>query len=166
MLCVFLQGDYDQSRTKVLHMSLNPTSVARQRLREDHSQLQAECERLRGLLRAMERGGTVPTDLEAAAASLPSSKEVAGRHPPPPAPAIFDLLWVGPSACPWGSLWPSPACHPQRVSPPLWAARPGGCWSRALRPRVPMHLGGCANRWSRPSLQAAVEKQGAEVLGS
>nr|XP_037851171.1 mitotic spindle assembly checkpoint protein MAD1 isoform X2 [Chlorocebus sabaeus] len=72
-----LQGDYDQSRTKVLHMSLNPTSVARQRLREDHSQLQAECERLRGLLRAMERGGTVPTDLEAAAASLPSSKEVA-----------------------------------------------------------------------------------------
>ncbi|XP_073890362.1 mitotic spindle assembly checkpoint protein MAD1 isoform X10 [Macaca fascicularis] len=72
-----LQGDYDQSRTKVLHMSLNPASVARQRLREDHSQLQAECERLRGLLRAMERGGTVPTDLEAAAASLPSSKEVA-----------------------------------------------------------------------------------------
>ncbi|XP_011885084.1 PREDICTED: mitotic spindle assembly checkpoint protein MAD1 isoform X2 [Cercocebus atys] len=72
-----LQGDYDQSRTKVLHMSRNPASVARQRLREDHSQLQAECERLRGLLRAMERGGTVPTDLEAAAASLPSSKEVA-----------------------------------------------------------------------------------------
>ncbi|XP_055118319.1 mitotic spindle assembly checkpoint protein MAD1 isoform X2 [Symphalangus syndactylus] len=72
-----LQGDYDQSRTKVLHMSLNPTSVARQRLREDHSQLQAECERLRGLLRAMERGGTVLADLEAAAASLPSSKEVA-----------------------------------------------------------------------------------------
>ncbi|XP_063523277.1 mitotic spindle assembly checkpoint protein MAD1 isoform X3 [Pongo pygmaeus] len=72
-----LQGDYDQSRTKVLHMSLNPTSVARQRLREDHSQLQAECERLRGLLRAMERGGTVPADFEAAAASLPSSKEVA-----------------------------------------------------------------------------------------
>nr|XP_039326851.1 mitotic spindle assembly checkpoint protein MAD1 isoform X2 [Saimiri boliviensis boliviensis] len=58
-------------------MSLNPASVARQRLREDHNQLQAECERLRGLLRTMERGGTVPADLEAAAASLPSSKEVA-----------------------------------------------------------------------------------------
>ncbi|XP_074262920.1 mitotic spindle assembly checkpoint protein MAD1 isoform X2 [Saimiri boliviensis] len=72
-----LQGDYDQSKTKVLHMSLNPASVARQRLREDHNQLQAECERLRGLLRTMERGGTVPADLEAAAASLPSSKEVA-----------------------------------------------------------------------------------------
>ncbi|XP_032115737.1 mitotic spindle assembly checkpoint protein MAD1 isoform X2 [Sapajus apella] len=72
-----LQGDYDQSKTKVLHMSLNPASVARQRLREDHNQLQAECERLRGLLRTMERGGTVPADLEATAASLPSSKEVA-----------------------------------------------------------------------------------------
>ncbi|XP_054107128.1 mitotic spindle assembly checkpoint protein MAD1 isoform X2 [Callithrix jacchus] len=72
-----LQGDYDQSKTKVLHMSLNPASVARQRLREDHNQLQAECERLRGLLHTMEKGGTVPADLEAAAASLPSSKEVA-----------------------------------------------------------------------------------------
>lgn len=165
MLCVFLQGDYDQSRTKVLHMSLNPTSVARQRLREDHSQLQAECERLRGLLRAMERGGTVPADLEAAAASLPSSKEVAGRHPPPPVPAILDLPWVGPSVRLWGSLRPSPACHPQRVCPPLWAAGPGGCWGRAPWPRVPMAPWGCANRWSHPSLQAAVEKQGAEISG-
>ncbi|MBZ3881843.1 Mitotic spindle assembly checkpoint protein MAD1 [Sciurus carolinensis] len=71
-----LQGDYDQSRTKVLHMSLNPTSVAKQRLREDRDQLQEECERLRGLVRALERGGPIPADLEASA-SLPSSKEVA-----------------------------------------------------------------------------------------
>ncbi|XP_075851354.1 mitotic spindle assembly checkpoint protein MAD1 isoform X3 [Microcebus murinus] len=71
-----LQGDYDRSRTKVVHMSLNPASVARQRLREDRDQLQAECERLRGLVRALERGGPVPADLEAATC-LPSSKEVA-----------------------------------------------------------------------------------------
>ncbi|XP_012494551.1 PREDICTED: mitotic spindle assembly checkpoint protein MAD1 isoform X1 [Propithecus coquereli] len=71
-----LQGDYDRNRTKVVHMSLNPTSVARQRLREDRDQLQAECERLRGLVRALERGGPVPADLEATAC-LPSSKEVA-----------------------------------------------------------------------------------------
>ncbi|XP_008049250.2 mitotic spindle assembly checkpoint protein MAD1-like [Carlito syrichta] len=71
-----LQGDYDQSRTKVLHMSLNPSSMARQRLHEDHEQLQAECERLRGLVHALERGGAVPANLEAAAC-LPSSKEVA-----------------------------------------------------------------------------------------
>uniref|UniRef100_A0A8C5LFI6 Mitotic spindle assembly checkpoint protein MAD1 n=1 Tax=Jaculus jaculus TaxID=51337 RepID=A0A8C5LFI6_JACJA len=70
-----LQGDYDQSRTKVLHMSMNPAGVARQRLREDHSRLQEECERLRGLVHALERGGPIPADLEAAA-SLPSSKEV------------------------------------------------------------------------------------------
>ncbi|KAM4877682.1 mitotic spindle assembly checkpoint protein MAD1 isoform 3-T6 [Thomomys bottae] len=70
-----LQGDYDQSRTKVLHMSLNPTSVAKQRLREDRDRLQEECERLQGLLLALERGGSVPTDLESVT-GLPSSKEV------------------------------------------------------------------------------------------
>ncbi|XP_062035855.1 mitotic spindle assembly checkpoint protein MAD1 isoform X2 [Lepus europaeus] len=69
-------GDYDQSRTKVLHLSQNPARAARQRLREDQEQLQAECERLRGLVRALERGGPIPADLEAAA-SVPSSKEVA-----------------------------------------------------------------------------------------
>ncbi|XP_041504419.1 mitotic spindle assembly checkpoint protein MAD1 [Microtus oregoni] len=71
-----LQGDYNQSRTKVLHMSLNPTSMARQHQREDHDRLQGECERLRGLVHALERGGPIPADLEAAS-SLPSSKEVA-----------------------------------------------------------------------------------------
>ncbi|XP_069920382.1 mitotic spindle assembly checkpoint protein MAD1 isoform X3 [Oryctolagus cuniculus] len=71
-----LQGDYDQSRTKVLHLSQNPARAARQRLLEDQEQLQAECERLRGLVRALERGGPIPADLEAAA-SVPSSKEVA-----------------------------------------------------------------------------------------
>ncbi|XP_059933968.1 mitotic spindle assembly checkpoint protein MAD1 [Mesoplodon densirostris] len=63
-----LQGDYDQSRTKVLHLSLNPAGAARQRLRE-------ECERLRELVHTLEAGGAIPTDLEAAA-GLPSSKEV------------------------------------------------------------------------------------------
>ncbi|NP_001345956.1 mitotic spindle assembly checkpoint protein MAD1 isoform b [Mus musculus] len=71
-----LQGDYNQSRTKVLHMSLNPISMARQRQHEDHDRLQEECERLRGLVHALERGGPIPADLEAAS-SLPSSKEVA-----------------------------------------------------------------------------------------
>ncbi|XP_077614905.1 mitotic spindle assembly checkpoint protein MAD1 isoform X2 [Crocuta crocuta] len=71
-----LQGSYDQSRTKVLHMSMNPASAARQRLREDQAQLQEECEQLRALVRALERGGPVPADLEAAA-GLPSPKEVA-----------------------------------------------------------------------------------------
>lgn len=57
-------------------MSLNPASMARQRQREDHDRLQEECERLRGLVHALERGGPIPADLEAAS-SLLSSKEVA-----------------------------------------------------------------------------------------
>lgn len=79
----------------MLHMSLNPTSMARQRQREDHDRLQGECERLRGLVHALERGGPIPADLEAAS-SLPSSKEVAGR-------------------CPHLALW-SPERNPHRAS--------------------------------------------------
>ncbi|XP_043771373.1 mitotic spindle assembly checkpoint protein MAD1 isoform X2 [Cervus elaphus] len=70
------EGDYDQSKTKVLHLSLNPAGAARQRLREDQQQLQEECARLRELVRSLEAGGPVTAHLEAAA-GLPSSREVA-----------------------------------------------------------------------------------------
>lgn len=70
-----LAGDYDQSRTKVLHMTMNPASEARQCLRRDQARLQEECERLRTLVGTLERGGPVPAGLEAAC--VPSSKEVA-----------------------------------------------------------------------------------------
>lgn len=70
-----LLGDYDQSKTKVLHMSANPASEARQSLRQDQARLQEECERLRKLVSALERGGPVPADLQASC--LPSSREVA-----------------------------------------------------------------------------------------
>ncbi|CAK6446417.1 unnamed protein product [Pipistrellus nathusii] len=69
-----LQGDYDQSKTKVLHLSANPAREAQQSRRQDQARLQEECERLRKLVCALERGGPVPADLEAA--GLPSSKEV------------------------------------------------------------------------------------------
>ncbi|XP_023980773.1 mitotic spindle assembly checkpoint protein MAD1 isoform X1 [Physeter macrocephalus] len=71
-----LQGDYDQSRTKVLHLSLNPAGAARQRLHEERQRLQEECQRLQELVRALEAGGAVPAHLEAAA-GMPSSREVA-----------------------------------------------------------------------------------------
>ncbi|XP_012584731.1 PREDICTED: mitotic spindle assembly checkpoint protein MAD1 isoform X2 [Condylura cristata] len=71
-----LQGDYDRSRTKVLHLSMNPASTAKRRLGEERARLQEECERLRDLVCALERGGPMPADLEAAA-GLSSSKEVA-----------------------------------------------------------------------------------------
>ncbi|KAM8763563.1 mitotic spindle assembly checkpoint protein MAD1 [Rhynchonycteris naso] len=70
-----LQGDCDQSKTKVLHMSVNPAREAQQRLRQDQARLQEECERLRKLVCALERGSPAPAGLEASA--LPSSKEVA-----------------------------------------------------------------------------------------
>ncbi|XP_070270357.1 mitotic spindle assembly checkpoint protein MAD1 [Myotis yumanensis] len=70
-----LQGDYDQSKTKVLHLSANPAREAQQSRRQDQARLQEECEQLRKLVCALERGGPVPADLEAVC--LPSSKEVA-----------------------------------------------------------------------------------------
>ncbi|NXF46621.1 MD1L1 protein, partial [Oceanites oceanicus] len=59
-----LQGDYDPSRTKVLHFSMNPASLAKQQRKEEQQQLQEECERLRELVRVLEGGGSIPANLE------------------------------------------------------------------------------------------------------
>ncbi|NXA88128.1 MD1L1 protein, partial [Melanocharis versteri] len=59
-----LQGDYDPSRTKVLHFSMNPMSLAKQQRKEEQQQLQEECERLRELVRVLEGGGSVSGSLE------------------------------------------------------------------------------------------------------
>ncbi|NWT16955.1 MD1L1 protein, partial [Vireo altiloquus] len=59
-----LQGDYDPSRTKVLHFSMNPMSLAKQQRKEEQQQLQEECERLRGLVRVLEGGGSISGNLE------------------------------------------------------------------------------------------------------
>lgn len=103
---VLPQGDYDQSKTKVLHLSLNPAGAARQRLREDQQQLQQECARLRELVRALEAGGPVPAHLEATS-ELPSSREVAGR----PRSFHTSLRPAHAGAGPWASRrWgPQPA---------------------------------------------------------
>lgn len=95
---VVLQGSYDQSRTKVLHMSMNPASAAKQRLREDQAQLQEECKQLRELVHALERGGPIPADLEAVA-SLPSSKELTGRSLTP-----ASVLWAGGRGRAWARV--------------------------------------------------------------
>ncbi|ELK28999.1 Mitotic spindle assembly checkpoint protein MAD1 [Myotis davidii] len=55
-----LQGDYDQSKTKVLHLSMNPAREAQQSRRQDQARLQEECEQLRKLVCALEGGGPVP----------------------------------------------------------------------------------------------------------
>nr|XP_021146089.1 mitotic spindle assembly checkpoint protein MAD1 isoform X6 [Columba livia] len=59
-----VQGDYDPSRTKVLHLSMNPASLAKQQRKEEQQQLQEECERLRELVRVLEGGGAIPGNLE------------------------------------------------------------------------------------------------------
>lgn len=106
------QGDYDQSRAKVLHLSLNPAGAARQRLHEDRQRLREECARLRELVHALEAGGAVPPDLEAAA-GLPSSGAVAGRPPsvrPSACPAPCRQLGCGhPRGCAGGLV--VPACR-------------------------------------------------------
>ncbi|KAM6121635.1 mitotic spindle assembly checkpoint protein MAD1 [Phoenicopterus ruber ruber] len=71
-----LQGDYDPSRTKVLHFSMNPASLAKQQRKEEQQQLQEECERLRELVRVLEGGGSIPGNLEGAG-SFQSPQEVA-----------------------------------------------------------------------------------------
>ncbi|XP_067406960.1 mitotic spindle assembly checkpoint protein MAD1 isoform X2 [Emydura macquarii macquarii] len=71
-----LKGDYDCSKTKVLHFSMNPASLAKQQRKEEQHQLQEECERLRDLVRVLEGGGAIPGNLEMVG-SLQSSQEVA-----------------------------------------------------------------------------------------
>ncbi|NXG15290.1 MD1L1 protein, partial [Grallaria varia] len=70
------QGDYDPSRTKVLHFSMNPTTLAKQQRKEEQQQLQEECERLRELVRVLEGGGSISGNLEGVG-SFQSPQEVA-----------------------------------------------------------------------------------------
>ncbi|XP_066417156.1 mitotic spindle assembly checkpoint protein MAD1 [Molothrus aeneus] len=71
-----LQGDYDPSRTKVVHFSMNPMSLAKQQRKEEQQQLQEECERLRELVRVLKGGGSVSGSLEGVGA-FQSPQEVA-----------------------------------------------------------------------------------------
>uniref|UniRef100_K7FQG3 Mitotic spindle assembly checkpoint protein MAD1 n=3 Tax=Pelodiscus sinensis TaxID=13735 RepID=K7FQG3_PELSI len=71
-----LQGDYDRSKTKVLHFSMNPASLAKQQRKDEQHQLQEECEKLREMVRVLEGGGSIPENLEIVG-SLQSPQEVA-----------------------------------------------------------------------------------------
>ncbi|NXH09211.1 MD1L1 protein, partial [Bucco capensis] len=71
-----MQGDYDPSRTKVLHFGMNPASLAKQQHKEEHQQLQEECEKLREMVRVLEAGGSISGNLEGIG-SFPAPREVA-----------------------------------------------------------------------------------------
>ncbi|XP_041431457.1 mitotic arrest deficient 1 like 1 L homeolog isoform X4 [Xenopus laevis] len=72
-----LQGCYDPSRTKVIHLSLNPASKAKQQRTDTVRHLQEECDKLREIVRILEGGAQIPDKLEATG-SPQSSQELAG----------------------------------------------------------------------------------------
>ncbi|NP_957206.2 mitotic spindle assembly checkpoint protein MAD1 isoform X1 [Danio rerio] len=57
-----LQGDYDPVKTKVVHLQMNPTSMAKQQRADEVEQLRVECQRLRDRLRKIEVAGGMTTD--------------------------------------------------------------------------------------------------------
>ncbi|XP_078611717.1 mitotic spindle assembly checkpoint protein MAD1-like [Branchiostoma floridae x Branchiostoma japonicum] len=69
-----LQGDFDPTKTKVVHFGLNPTALRRQHRQEELEKLREECEKLRQRLRAAEEGGAA--DVTASILQTPSSKEM------------------------------------------------------------------------------------------
>ncbi|XP_044515923.1 mitotic spindle assembly checkpoint protein MAD1 [Gracilinanus agilis] len=69
-----LQGYYDQSKTKVIHLSKNPASLAKGRLKMEQQQLQEECQQLQELVRVLEGGGSIPNKLEVVGCLQPSQE--------------------------------------------------------------------------------------------
>ncbi|XP_053326445.1 mitotic spindle assembly checkpoint protein MAD1 [Spea bombifrons] len=70
-----LQGCYDPSKTKVIHMSLNPASKAKQQHKDSVKHLQEECEKLRDIVRILEGGTQIPDKLESTS-KFQSSQEL------------------------------------------------------------------------------------------
>uniref|UniRef100_A0A3Q3WCW2 Mitotic spindle assembly checkpoint protein MAD1 n=1 Tax=Mola mola TaxID=94237 RepID=A0A3Q3WCW2_MOLML len=78
-----LQGDYDPVKTRVLHLKMNPTTVAKQQRQQEVEALREEVTRLRELVRSLQEGGSLvhPQDDSSMHNSslglrLPPSKEV------------------------------------------------------------------------------------------
>ncbi|XP_060116548.1 mitotic spindle assembly checkpoint protein MAD1 [Heteronotia binoei] len=76
-------GNHDSSKTKVLHLSENPASLAKRQHLQEQAQLREECQRLRERILVLERGGSLPgtsegvVTLPEGAEGLPSTSEVA-----------------------------------------------------------------------------------------
>ncbi|XP_077992721.1 mitotic spindle assembly checkpoint protein MAD1-like [Glandiceps talaboti] len=52
-----IQGDFDPTKTKVLHFGMNPSMMARQKRAEEIDVLKRECEMLKTRIRELEEGG-------------------------------------------------------------------------------------------------------------
>ncbi|XP_038675420.1 mitotic spindle assembly checkpoint protein MAD1 isoform X2 [Scyliorhinus canicula] len=70
-----LQGDYDPTKTKVLHFSINPWSLAKEHRIVEEKSLKEECEHLRERVQILE-GGAVP-EQGRSQTNLPPSQEIA-----------------------------------------------------------------------------------------
>ncbi|XP_051877976.1 mitotic spindle assembly checkpoint protein MAD1 isoform X2 [Pristis pectinata] len=68
-----LQGDYDPSKTKVLHLSMNPMSLAKEHRIAELKSLKEECEQLRERVRILE-GGAAPEQMGSVSNLLPSQE--------------------------------------------------------------------------------------------
>ncbi|XP_070187007.1 mitotic spindle assembly checkpoint protein MAD1-like isoform X2 [Littorina saxatilis] len=75
-----LQGDYDPSRTKVLHFSMNPAAVAQRQRQQEVERLTVENERLMARVQLLEQSGGAVEDLteqvEKQLESVPESKAI------------------------------------------------------------------------------------------
>lgn len=86
-LCLFLpQGDYDPVKTRVLHLKMNPTTVAKQQRQQEVEALREEVTHLRELVRSLQGGGSLVHSQDNSSMhnpslglSLPPSKEVLGK---------------------------------------------------------------------------------------
>lgn len=78
------QGDYDPVKTRVLHLKVNPTAIAKQERQQEVEALRQEVTRLRDLVRSLQSGGAVghsqdDTHNPSFSLSLAPSKEVLGK---------------------------------------------------------------------------------------
>ncbi|CAF98131.1 unnamed protein product, partial [Tetraodon nigroviridis] len=76
-----LQGDYDPLKTRVLHLKMNPTSVAKQQRQQEMETAREEVTRLRELVRSLQEGGSAVQSQDSSTVAnlgvcLPPSKEV------------------------------------------------------------------------------------------
>lgn len=65
-------------KTKVIHLQMNPTSIAKQQRSEEVEQLRVECQRLRERLRKIEASGGMTTD--DTTLIIPPSQEILGKY--------------------------------------------------------------------------------------
>lgn len=80
------QGDYDPVKTRVLHLKMNPTTVAKQQRQQEVEALREEVTHLRELLRSVQDGTALAHSQDDSSMhtsglglSLPPSKEVLGK---------------------------------------------------------------------------------------